>query len=345
MAGIDIRELVGSEETVICKDSGYFPVIVNLSGEKLFVVMRGGAGHVGIEGRLEGLQSADGGETWDPPFTIVDSEVDDRNPALGQALDGTLVLAYHEQGSYLEDGNWAGHLEKVRMMVTRSEDGGSTWETPWDMGYPAMEKHSSFGHIVTLHGGTLLMPIYGRDITTVEGCCAYILRSSDNGLTWNEPSLIAEDYNETGLVLLPGGGLIAAMRSSEEGLLAVSRSTDAGHSWDRPRHVTEAKEHPADLTLLSNGWILMVFGVRREPFGVQAMVSKDEGVTWEERMVICNDLGESDLGYPSTVTVGGLLVTVYYSAPRIFGDPAYLGEGAFARALRYSEEALVAEFQ
>jgi sialidase-1 len=343
MAARDIRRLAGSEEAVICRDSGYFPVIVNPSGENLFVVMRAGAGHVGIAGRLEGVLSHDCGKTWDAPFTIVDSKVDDRNPALGQALDGALVLAYHEQGSYLEDGSWASHLEMVRMMVTRSMDGGSTWETPIEMGVPALEKHSAFGHIVTLEDGTMLMPIYGHDITSGEGSSAYVLRSSDSGISWCDPSLIAAEYNETALLLLPGGELLAAMRSQEEGLLALSRSSDGGYTWDTPVHVTDAREHPADLTLLSNNWVLMMFGVRHEPFGVQAMVSKDQGSTWEERLVVRDNLGERDLGYPSTVAVGDRLVTVYYSAPRIFGDPAYLGKGAFASVLRYSEKALVGE--
>jgi hypothetical protein len=160
-------------------------------------------------------------------------------------------------------------------------------------------------------------------------------------VSWQAPSLIAEDYNETALLVLLGGGLLAAMRSSGEGLLGVSRSFDSGMTWDNARAVTESREHPADLTLLSNGWVLMVFGVRHEPFGVQAMISKDEGVTWSERLVICDDLGESDLGYPSTVRVGDRLTTVYYSAPRIFGEPGFLGKGAVARSLSYSESALI----
>lgn len=86
----------------------------------------------------------------------------------------------------------------------------------------------------------------------------------------------------------------------------------------------------------------MVFGVRHEPFGVHALVSPDGGRNWKNtRLIVTEDLGNNDLGYPSTVRIGSKLVTAYYCAPRIFGDPKFRGEGAFARALIYDEGELI----
>lgn len=344
MISLDLRKLPSSREVYICRDEGYFPVLINPRGEEVLAVLRGGAGHVGIWGRLDAVRSLDGGRTWIAPTVIVDSEADDRNPALGQAPDGTVVLAYHAQGSYNKDGSWAGHLRRVQMRITWSSDGGVTWKEPRSLNYAAMEKHSAYGRIINLPDGIMLLPIYGGSIGGTEKARdhAYILRSRDNGRTWDEPSLIAEGYNETALLSLPNGDLLAAMRSDDrDGLLAVCRSSDAGRRWDEPMPVTDGREHPADLTLLSNGWVLMVYGVRHEPFGVQAMVSKDDGQTWGARLTVCDDLGANDLGYPSTVRLGDRLVTAYYSAPGRWNEPDYRGEGAFARALLYSEKELI----
>jgi hypothetical protein len=344
MDSFDLRQLSSASEVYICRDEGYFPVLVNPQGEELLAVLRAGAGHVGVTGRLDVVRSHDGGRTWETPAVIVDSEVDDRNPAVGLAPDGTVVLAYHTQGSYSEDGSWAPQLHRVQMRLTWSQDGGGAWEDTEPRNLGAMEKHSAYGRIVTLSDGTMLMPIYGGSIESEEeaGSYAYILRSGDNGRTWDQPSLISEGYNETALLLLPDGDLLAAMRSGDrEGLLAVCRSSDEGMTWDEPAAVTGGREHPADLTLLSNGWVLMVYGVRHDPFGVQARVSKDNGRSWSAQLTVCDDLGDSDLGYPSTVRLGDRLVTAYYCAPRKWDSPDYRGEGAFARALLYSEKELI----
>ncbi len=344
MDSIDFRRFPSASEVYLCKDFGYFPVLTHVRGEEILAVVRGGAGHVGVTGRLEAIRSPDGGRTWEAPVVIVDSGADDRNPAVGVAPDGSVVLAYHVQGSYGGDGSWMPELRRVQMRVTRSRDGGRNWEDDRPLGFPSMKKHSPFDRIVNLPGGTMLLPLYGSDILSGEetGDCAYILRSKDGGRTWDRPSLIAEGYNETALLLTSGGALLAAMRSADRGgLVSVSRSTDGGHTWDAPSEVTREREHPADLTLLSNDWILMVYGVRREPFGVQARVSKDAGRTWSGPMIVCDDLGDSDLGYPSTVRLGERLVTAYYRAPRVWNAPEYLGEGVFARALLYSEVDLI----
>ncbi len=344
MDTIDFRRFPSAAEVVICRDRGYFPVLASVGGNDVLAVVRAGAGHVGVTGRLEAIRSPDGGRTWEAPVVIVDSGADDRNPALGVAPDGTVVLAYHAQGSYGEDGSWAPELRRVQMRVTRSRDGGRSWEDDRPLGVEGMEKHSPFGRIVTLPGGTMLLPLYGSDNPSGDDTddCAYILRSDDNGRTWDRPTLIADGYNETALLSTGDGVLIAAMRSVHEGgLISVCRSTDGGDTWDAPLEVTGGREHPADLTLLSNGWILMIYGVRHDPFGVQARVSKDGGRSWGVPLIVCDDLGDSDLGYPSTVRLGERLVTAYYCAPGAWNAPDYLGQGAFARALLYDEVDLI----
>src|SRR4051812_39618081 len=92
--------LRGREETpagiarrLVAGGQGFFPVARELQDGRLGVVLRGGADHVGIKGRLDIVFSADQGRTWSKPAVVNDSPADDRNPAFGQAKDGTLVVA------------------------------------------------------------------------------------------------------------------------------------------------------------------------------------------------------------------------------------------------------------
>src|SRR4051794_2923272 len=103
---LDVRALPGTREMIAYKAGGLFPVLTLAPKGVILAVLRGGAGHLGLDGRIEILRSLDAGLSWSPPNVIADSERDDRNPALGHSNQGMLVLAYHCQGNYDADGNY-----------------------------------------------------------------------------------------------------------------------------------------------------------------------------------------------------------------------------------------------
>ncbi|MBM3804062.1 MAG: hypothetical protein FJW26_17320 [Acidimicrobiia bacterium] len=79
--------------------------------------------------------------------------------------------------------------------------------------------------------------------------------------------------------------------------------------------ITKDRQHPGDLHRLKSGNILLTYGERNKPYGVQAMLSRDEGKTWSEadRVMLAWDGDHSDLGYPVTVSrADGRLVSIYY---------------------------------
>jgi hypothetical protein len=82
--------------------------------------------------------------------------------------------------------------------------------------------------------------------------------------------------------------------------------------------VTRDGEHPADLTVLQSGCVLLTFGRRIRPMGCGALWSEDGGHTWraDREILLAGDGVESaDLGYPSTVQLAdGHIVTVLYYA-------------------------------
>ena len=73
---------------------------------------------------------------------------------------------------------------------------------------------------------------------------------------------------------------------------------------------------PPHLVELDGGEVVTVYGYRKIPFGERARVSFDSGDTWSEEIVLSDDAPMGDLGYPSSVTVGDDLLTVYYQRRR-----------------------------
>jgi len=346
---VDVRRLPASKQVTLVRDAGYFPVLARLGEREVVAVLRGGAGHLGRAGRLEMVRSLDGGLTWSPTSVIADSERDDRNPGVGVAADGTLVVAYHHQGSYDAQGRYDRTLGIMDTLIIRSPDGGRAWEPPRQLDFAPLNGRSPYGRMLSFPDGTLAMCIYGMPMGDdrpwdVPKYATYLLRSTDDGVTWGDPSLVAEGFNETAYLLFPDGEILAALRSPASAPnLHTSRSRDGGRTWSAPLVATEPGEHPADLTLLSNGWVLLAYGHRRPPFGVQGMISRDRGRTWEhERKLIYNDdRPGGDCGYPSTARFpDGTMLTVFYSA----GDhmDSHRLDGAFAAGVIYSEAELLA---
>jgi Neuraminidase (sialidase) len=289
-----------------------------LKNGELAVVLRGGAPHIGIKGRLDLVTSQDGGQTWSPPRTVVDSPYDDRNPAFGQLSDGTLVLAYvtvtggfDETGLRMKEG--AGeNIDGV--FVIRSTDAGNTWTSPYKIDMAGAHGFSPFGKIIQLADGTALMAVYG-DIGKLGASESHLYRSRDNGRTWGDPSCIAAGYDETGLVCLPDGRLLAALRADKGGHMAMAYSSDKGRTWSEPRLVTRDAEMPGDLIVLRDGTVVFTFGEREHPCGVHALVSHDGGNSWDENhlVIVADDAPNWDTGYPSSVELkDGKIFTVYY---------------------------------
>ncbi len=108
---------------------------------------------------------------------------------------------------------------------------------------------------------------------------------------------------------------MAAALRGEKGLTHLSFSQDDGRTWTKPSQVTGKAEHPADLLVLADGSLLMSYGVRHQPYGVQAMLSRDEGASWERnrKILLAWDGDHGDLGYPVSVQrADGKIVTAYY---------------------------------
>jgi hypothetical protein len=300
---------------------GYFPVAIRLNNGDILAVLRGGAAHIGVKGRLDLVRSTDGGKNWSKPWTAIDESQDDRNPALGQMKDGTVVLAYAIASGYDESGERfkGGRNDRVfdGVYLIFSKDNGKTWSKPVrdetiKKFYAGQGLVSPYGKIVQLTDGTALMAVYFEFFDQRHNE-SWLFRSRDNGKTWGEPSLMGKHYNETGIVALRDGRVLAALRSEKGGHVAITESSDQGKSWSTPVQITKDSEHPGDLIQLHDGRVLLTYGERNAPRGVHAILSAD-GRSWDNTkpIVLADDAPVTDCGYPSSVEAGGKIVTLYY---------------------------------
>ena len=75
------------------------------------------------------------------------------------------------------------------------------------------------------------------------------------------------------------------------------------------------------MTKLQDGRLCLVYGFRDEPYGIRARISTDDGITWGDELVLRDDGGSHDIGYPRTVQrPDGVMVSAYYYNDKADGE-------------------------
>ena len=201
--------------------------------------------------------------------------------------------------------------------VHRSQDGGRTWSGSARVDVSPFVSGYTLRSIAELADGTLLLPCY--DESQVP-CPAFIVPSHDQGRTWSGARLIAVDdrigFFEPALLSLPGGRVLAMLRSHAEGdfHLYQCHSDDGGRAWSRAQP-TPMRGLPADMLLLQDGRLLCVYGCRWAPFGIRGCLSSDGGASWDidNELILRDNFPNGDLGYPTSVQrADGSICTAYY---------------------------------
>ena len=313
---------------------GWPTVALRRNGELLTVYSGGREAHICPFGRVELIRSRDEGRTWTWPEVIMDSPIDDRDAGILETPAGSLLvttftsLAYEAALKNARD--WPpGRLERwqaadrrlspeqrqslLGTWMLRSTDDGMTWSAPFRV--PLNSPHGP----VALADGRLLYA--GKQLWT-PGTKVGVCVSADDGRTWNwlsdipaRPGDTVEQYHELHAVDTGRGKILVHIRNHNPrnaGETLQCESTDGGKTWTEP-HPIGVWGLPSHLLRLRDGRILMTYGYRRAPFGIQARISSDGGETWQAPLTLSQDGVTSDLGYPSTVEpADGRLITVWY---------------------------------
>lgn len=274
------RLQIPTERYVAFQGGGYWAPLERLPDGSIAAIVRAGGCHSGRDGRLLMIRSRDGGRTWSAPVLVADSPWCDYGCALGVLPGGTLVVGYRKTRDYDGRGNFLDGDEKARRryaqtLVTRSLDGGETWGPPQLLNPPGRPSDLPYDKMINLPDGSMWMHTY------IDRAGYRVSR--DQGRIWGPLTLItAQECNETALARLDDGRIVAAMRGAAAGGEAcwVATTDDGGASWSKPAQVTERSECPPDLIQLRDGRLVMTFGRRAFPNGIQVVLSDDRGDSW-----------------------------------------------------------------
>ena len=160
-----------------------------------------------------------------------------------------------------------------------------------------------------------------------EGAGIILIRTQDGGKNFALQTWVCQTPEVQSImpasVRVDSLRILTAVRSASLGKFEkASRwidlyvSDDNGQNFrylNRPVPDTGTGGNPPTMTRLPDGRIVLIYGVRRAPFGIRARISTDRGETWSEEIMLRDDGGATDLGYPRTALLpDGTLVTAYY---------------------------------
>jgi len=285
------------------------------------------------------------GETWGDPVCLVNSSLDDRDAGICRTSSGAMLVTWFNSFAWLanllhmrpevnRDSWWrrTGEVndelidKEIGTWIIRSEDHGATWSSRIDslVSSPHGPAQLSDGRLIYVGRCRVDKGRRGRNGSALEpGVPLAVAESDDDGLNWRIISRIpvredddGGEYHEPHASQAPDGKMVVVIRNhniANHHELLQCESSDGGMTWSIP-HATDTKGFPGHL-LGVDGTLIMVYGIRIEPFGIGVRISRDSGSTWGQPVRLCNDSPSPDLGYPSTASIGnGRFLTIWYEA-------------------------------
>lgn len=185
-------------------------------------------------------RSTDGGRTWGPFITVAehDSIGGYGDPAIvtDRRTGDVLVISSHGNGLWDNSPN--------HTSISRSRDGGLTWEDPVDIssqiftsdpdGPQPIKLTAAFatsGRALQLHDGRIIFVLVTRR-QGIEPFPCYAIYSDDGGHTWHASRTTAtDDGDESKIAELPDGTLMMSIRSRFGKTRKFAVSKDRGETW------------------------------------------------------------------------------------------------------------------
>lgn len=226
------------------------------------------------------------------------------SPAEFEVMDAAMRAFPEDAKKYV--GSW----------TMRSDDGGATFTSPARC--PVSSPHGPVvmrdGRLIYL--GKLFPEGMDRPFGIVS--CA----ESRDGLHWDvlgevplPENVTNGQFHEPHVIELNDGALLCLIRYHyPNGGLGIYKSVsrDGGRTWSTPEDM-DIHGSPPHLLRHSSGAIVLTYGWRHTPYGQRARISRDDGATWSDEIILRDDGPDGDLGYPCSVELpGGDILTVYY---------------------------------
>jgi hypothetical protein len=213
-----------------------------------------------------------------------------------------------------------------------SRNRGKRWDGPHAFTGLSIKGLAARTDIVALSSNKALFMLTRAKSDGSEGetCC---VETQDGARSFREIGAPVQDPDNYAImpasVQLSDGTILSVIRRGrgvdDPGWLDAYSSMDGGCIWRRIGTVVESTGrggNPPSLTLLPDGRLYLVYGVRARPYGIRLKTSSDAGRTWSEEHVVRGDGGLPDLGYVrSVLRPDRRLLCLYYFNE---GDERYI---------------------
>lgn len=292
-------------------------------------------GREGLGSKSVALRSRDYGRTWEEPVFNMMANVD-KSLAKAKTMGDLQPIDFLDPNALISNSGTAFGLPSGRTNVRVSKDRGHSWGPPIAVPLDGLNSLSGMNSVLIRPDGTALIWLMEVD---KDGWnrhpCVYALppRGTDfHFLTFitkkEDPWGNADgDYTTTFRFgghrwfyprgyMLPNGRMLCVLRSQRDprGTMwtEVYASDDGGRTWEFLSRVNDFGS-PGSLVVMKDGRLVMVYGYRLAPSGIRATVSLDGGKTWGPELIVRDDGGSWDLGYPNAwETDDGQIGVIYY---------------------------------
>jgi Neuraminidase (sialidase) len=269
---------------------------------------------------IQVTRSGNGGVTWGSPVTLARAGgltvFNDLPAVTADPADSRFVYLVWTRIEVLSATDFTGSA-----YLSRSTDGGRTWEAGRPIHQPGVNAQTIANKIVVRPDGTLVNVF--TQFSGAGDLDILVITSADKGRTWSAPVKVADLTKvgtkdpETGTPIRDGadftqaaadrrGNVYIAWQDSrfsagQRDGIVLSKSADGGRTWSAPAAVNRAPQAPAfspALAVQRDGTVGVTYYDLRDntsdpatlPTGYWLATSGNGGATWSERRVATFDM-------------------------------------------------------
>ncbi|MCP5144555.1 MAG: exo-alpha-sialidase [Gammaproteobacteria bacterium] len=280
------------------------------------------------------VRSTDRGRTWNgdhPDFDLIATSGASARPFAEMGpidyLDRDVLLYSFSPGF----GTPAG-----RAPLRVSKDGGRSWSGESELPLDGLHSLTALNSYLVRPDGRCLLFMF--EVSADGNRRPLVYGSLDGGTEFHFMSFITEEHDPKAAaksgrtasslafaghrwfypraIMLPNGRILCSLRCQRDPTgdmwTEIYYSDDGGRTWGFLSRVNDFGA-PGSLIRMSDGRLVVVYGYRLQNYGIRAVVSEDEGLTWGNELIVRDDGGSWDLGYPNAWEVEpGKIGCIYY---------------------------------